>query len=223
MTSHNILFKFGFTLSRRKPSATLGFCATHEVSQRLKYMEEVFMGETSVHVNGSGTTEESVNGTNLRQKLQEIHDQATEYFNRVASQANDESSPLSREEIWSSVSPEDQQLAEKLSTRIRQTVTIISKATMLSPLVGQAGQASLGIAMKSMTAALRFRYYNHWGPEVVSDEGTVLAVHPAVEREDGVIEEVTIARDIFADNCDKVLGFVDLVAVPKPSTQTSKE
>ncbi len=77
------------------------------------------MGEASVHVNDSGTTEETVNGTSLRQELQEIHDQAKAYFNRVASQASDESTPLSREEIWSSVSPEDQQLAEKLSSRIR--------------------------------------------------------------------------------------------------------
>ena len=141
--------------------------------------------------------------TSLRQELQEIADQATAYFNRVASQVINECKYGS--ELWSLASTEDKQLVEGLSSRIRQTVSAISYAARLSLLVVQADYAALRFAMKSMTAALRF----HFVSDIKDGEEWSLTYFPSFDSKSNPVVSQAISG--FMDNYSKVVGYVGLL------------
>ena len=142
-------------------------------------------------------------GTGLRQELQNIADEATAYFNRVASQANRR------------VSPEDQHLVEELSSKIMRAVAATANAVGSSPLVGNLDRAGLGYAMKGMVAALDFRLYQHWDTYQIHDEDVHKGIVDAGESDDFPLSRDQ-AQLVFMKNHKKVLGFLDLLEVPEP-------
>lgn len=156
------------------------------------------------------------NPTSLRQVLQKIAGEATAYFNRVASQAHEETP--SGSEVWGLVSPEEQDRVGELSSKIGQTVAAISSAVRSSPLVGDAGQAKLGAAMDKMVDALKFRELEHRDPQVWSDEERILGF--TKERDEECPITIARARYVFMDNSSKVAGFLDLLSELPAQEQT---
>jgi len=74
--------------------------------------------------------------------------------------------------------------ARELSARFNAVLVRVVALLRQSPMFGNADVQALQLAVRRINAALRFRLFEEWGPEVLHDEGTVLGVRPAGSSED---------------------------------------
>jgi hypothetical protein len=79
-----------------------------------------------------------------------------------------------------------------------------------SPMLSDSDVKEVGHAVKGMRAALRLAGYQHWDPEILHDEGTVLGVKPAGQTEKLAVtpREATKRFDEWASRLRGVLELV---------------
>ena len=136
--------------------------------------------------------ENSISQQSILEKLGSIRSAAREYFDRATEELKSmgkwsdddyERTFYGYEDYWRmlpiKIQEEGQAIAARLAALAQQTAPTIRR----SPLLTEADEREAGHAFKGMRAALRFSRFEFEDVEVLHDEGTVLGVQPARERE----------------------------------------
>lgn len=85
-----------------------------------------------------------------------------------------------------------------------------------SPLLSEVDAITAGHDIKQMRSALFLAKYQHHGPEVLHDEGTVLGVQPGWQSDDWPVEPEEAAR-LYKDASDSLRRALELVGRPATS------
>jgi len=121
----------------------------------------------------------------LADRLAKLRHRAEYYFVRANTVVSPPpKSPFSQPDYWAELPMEMQQEAESISDEVVGLAPAVAVAIRKSPLLTEADQREAGHSLKTMRAALRLRLFQHWGPEVLHDEGQVLGVKPAGDSDD---------------------------------------
>ncbi|MCJ7504501.1 MAG: hypothetical protein MUP80_15785 [Acidobacteriia bacterium] len=160
----------------------------------------------------------------IRRELKGIYEEAARLFSEVVEAFKDTHFWDLHPDVWSKLAPGRQATAIRLRERLKPLMLRIIEVAKHSPLLSEADQTDLQIATRKMSAALHFKEYRRWEPEVLHDEGTVLGVRAAGQSEVGV--EPRDAVEYFRAAYEKVLETIDLLSpTPEelPSAITSTE
>lgn len=137
-----------------------------------------------------------------RRELEAITADAKAYFDRVP----EEFKAVDWIETDSMLGEHELQALENLCMRVQQTSGKISGVVQRFPVVGTpSSMGGLGVAMKRMVAALRFRLYDHWDDESLTNEDTYVGKRLAGESTDRRIGFKS-ARYWFAEGLKVVSG-----------------
>ena len=156
----------------------------------------------------------SPTATPILDQLKSLHSEAKKYFDDSKSAYPHEKGwqPRPLPDYWSTLPEPLQEQSLKLFERIATLAQIAGPAIRRSPLLTEADERQAGHAIKGMRAALRFRQFSHWDPEVIHDEGTILGVSPAGESD----EEGTTPQDAWLDFDKSARSLMDRLELMNP-------
>lgn len=124
----------------------------------------------------------------LRNQWEKVEDECEGYFSRVwsaiskGSETDNAKYQLVPPKLISNSDLTD--FAPQISNRLAKLLLKTIEMSKSSPLVTEADQADLRVALKQMLASLKFRSYEHWDTHILNDEERVLGVEPAGQREE---------------------------------------
>jgi hypothetical protein len=145
----------------------------------------------------------------LLERLASLRTQAESYFERALF-ACGPADPYSSRDYWKELPEELRSEGEGLRAEVAAMVRETGLAFRRSPLLTEADEREAGHAFKGMRAALRFRHFEHWGTEILHDEGTVLGVRRAGESEDYSLHP-SAAHDAFVKWADALESRLQLM------------
>lgn len=131
----------------------------------------------------------------LVDRLSALRQRALDYFEQAVLVVGPHE-PYSMRDYWQELSQPLKEEGRAIATQLAALAQAIGPAIRRSPLLTEADEREAGHALKGMRAALRFRDFQHWEPEVVHDEGTVLGFQPARESDEDRLHPVD-ARSVF--------------------------
>jgi hypothetical protein len=153
----------------------------------------------------------AADGATLRSRFDEIRlNRAQPFLDYVSKLVQTEAAEqLSGDQLWALLRPKDHECAKDLSRSFAQLGTAIAKSLKESGITTQADLEGLGHSVKRISAALRFRRYEHWAGGYRNDEDTVLGEFPAGQADDVWIS-VDEARAIFIEAADAMGRLLDM-------------
>ncbi len=148
----------------------------------------------------------------LLARLDLIRLDASNHFGASDLAALEQTRPYSikrADHYWRQLSTSRQAEANSLASRLIDLANDSGSAVRRSPLLGQADLTEVGHSIKGMRAALKLRRYDHWDPEILHDEGTVLGVKPGASEESAA--HPGDAADFFQENAARMAAVLELV------------
>jgi hypothetical protein len=135
--------------------------------------------------------------SDIYQDLKRVREVAIKYFLHVGARESFDS------DLWRGLPPSDRQRSEDILAEIHQ---IAEKACDLfrdQPLLGSEAIGKLGLELRIIDSALRFRQLTVWNTHTEWNEDIPLPVVPAGERENLV--SASSAQSIFVEAVDRIL------------------
>jgi hypothetical protein len=145
--------------------------------------------------------------------LEKIASRAHEYFGSVAAELEKDKRLLDSTLDFDSLSPQLQNSAQSIAGELARVLRSLPALFRVSPLIGETDYSALRKSARTMEAALRFRAYKVWGPQVISDEDQILPVTPAGSSDDQQLYP-SDAFQTFVGVYNEIVRLVDLVGAP---------
>lgn len=155
--------------------------------------------------------------TDILQEIDTIETEAKAYFKKAGEALPNEETedffglPCERDCYWGKLPTDLQSRAETVASRVVKAAPMIAEAARLTTYLTSADQQELGLAIKGMRAALYLRRYRYWDTEVLHDEGTVLGVQAAGQREDQGLYPLRAAK-VFDESVKRLRGIIELTS-----------
>lgn len=111
-------------------------------------------------------------------------------------------------DYWAKLPEDRRQVATALASRLATLAQQVAPIIRRSPLLTEADEREAGHAFKGMRSALRFRDFEFEDAQVLHDEGMVLGLQPARERQD--ISDPERAKRNFNTWCNELIGRLEL-------------
>lgn len=155
---------------------------------------------------------------NLLERLRIIRADATAYFEHVIPELSHVKYDFMSEVFWQELTEDSKDEANKIIHTLVDFSGQLGPAIRRTPLLSEADARQASDAIKGMRAALRFREYKSWGPEILHDEGTVLGVRPSGQDDTYPLQPLA-ASATFIRCADQLEAVVELVSVGEGEAQ----
>ena len=152
------------------------------------------------------------------EKLRIIRAGAATYFEHVIPDLSHVKFDFMTEVYWQELSEDSKDEANKNIRTLVDFSGQLGPAIRRSPLLSEADARQASEAIKGMRAALKFREYKSWGPEIIHDEEIVLGVRPSGQDDSHPLSPLA-ASVTFIRCADMLEAVVELVNVAEGEAQ----
>lgn len=122
-----------------------------------------------------------------------------------------------RDYYWDKLSPELQDKAKDLSSKIVSLAGLAIDYASKSPLISDADKKDISTIAKAIRAGFHLREYSTWDDEILHDEGQVLGVTRAGQSDNDPLSPVEALRR-FSNEYERLSAIVDLMSVSNTYT-----